>query len=79
MMYKGKEVWDNTDEVLFFEAIMAKIVARLPQQQNESASATSAPAGNGMGKVTGDDIPAYHSGQQSGDSSGNNPNEDLPF
>ena len=60
MMYKGKEVWDNTDEVLFFEAIMAKIVARLPQQQNESASSAIPATSNGMGRVEDSDIPSYN-------------------
>lgn len=74
--YKGKQVWDNSDEVAFFEAIMAKIVAKLPQQPSTSSAATSAP----VGKVTNDDIPAYKS-----DSNGNMasddkpPTDDLPF
>ncbi len=73
LMYKNKEVWDNTDEVLFFEAIMAKIVAKLPQQQNAHTSASSTPAANVVEKVTNDDIPAYKP-----DSKGNMVPDDEP-
>lgn len=58
--FRGKLVWDNTDEVLFFEAIMEKIVARLPKQQNAPASTPSSPASNEVNRVEDSDIPSYN-------------------
>ena len=78
MMYKGKEVWDNTDEVLFFEDIMEKIVDKFPKQPNAPTSTPNTPASNGAQKVVSGDIPAYRP-----DTNGNmvpdDPSLDLPF
>ncbi len=71
IMYKGKEVWDNTGEMQFFEKILEeKIVPKL--------KAKGQPAPVNHGSVVEDDswIPSAEPGDPR---VGNPPNDDEPF